>query len=186
LIESMTAPSGVLTRYSYDGALPVTITSSGMVNGSISIAYDNDLNVTSKSVNGGAPIAYGYDGDGLLTSVGMEAISRDPLNGRVTETTAGLIRDTGVYDELGQISDYTALLNASPLFTQHYTHDAAGRVTAIDETTGSTTLTRAFSYDTAGRLATVTQNGKPVATYTYDGNSNRLTRATSAGTESGV
>jgi RHS repeat-associated protein len=186
LIESMTAPSNVLTRYTYDGALPVTITSSGMVNGSISITYDNDLNVTSKSVNGTAPIGYAYDGDGLLTSVGMETISRDPLNGRVTETTAGLIRDTRTYDELGQVSDYTALLSASPLFTQHYTHDAAGRITAIDETTGSTTVTRAFSYDTAGRLATVTQNGAPAATYTYDGNSNRLTRVTGAGTESGT
>jgi RHS repeat-associated protein len=186
LIESITVPGGVSTSYAYDGAIPTTITSSGLVNASIAIAYDNELNVTSKKIGTAPPIVYGYDSDGLLTSIGVETIFRAPENGRVTTTNAGLINDTRSYDGFGQIGDYTALLNSSPLFEQHYTRDAAGRITAIAETIGSTTSTRAFTYDASGRLAGVVENGATVAAYTYDGNSNRLTRVRSSGTESGT
>ncbi|HJW94096.1 MAG TPA: RHS repeat-associated core domain-containing protein, partial [Thermoanaerobaculia bacterium] len=44
----------------------------------------------------------------------------------------------------------------------------------------------AYGYDDAGRLAIVTENGASVASYTYDVNSNRLSRATASGTQSGT
>jgi RHS repeat-associated protein len=72
------------------------------------------------------------------------------------------------------------------MFTEHYTRDAAGRITAISETNGGSTVTRMYGYDDAGRLAMVTENGTTVASYTYDVNSNRLSRVTSSGTESGA
>jgi YD repeat-containing protein len=48
------------------------------------------------------------------------------------------------------------------------------------ETLGGVTTTYNYTYDTAGRLTEVKQNGVTVSTYTYDQNSNRLTG--SAGT----
>ncbi|HJW94093.1 MAG TPA: RHS repeat-associated core domain-containing protein [Thermoanaerobaculia bacterium] len=157
-----------------------------MVNGSIAVAYDKDFHVTSKTIGNRTPIPFSYDDDGLLTSAGVETISRDASNGRVTGTSAGLISDTLQYDEFGQVSDYVASLSGAPMFSEHYTRDAAGRITAIHETNGSSTTTRAYGYDDAGRLAIVTENGASVASYTYDVNSNRLSRATASGIQSGT
>jgi RHS repeat-associated protein len=44
----------------------------------------------------------------------------------------------------------------------------------------------AFTYDSVGRLATVTRNGSLSAGYTYDLNGNRATKTTSAGTRAAV
>lgn len=185
-LTSITAPSGAVASYTYDGFLPKTITFSGPVNGVLTFAFDQNFRLTSKRIGSAAPINYTYDGDGLLSSAGIETIARDAANGRVTGTTAGLINDTVSYDEFGQVSTYTALLNGSPMFAEHYTRDAAGRITAIDETIGDSTTARAFGYDDAGRLASVKKDGVSVATYTFDVNSNRLTHVTNAGTESGT
>lgn len=183
--ETITGPSGITTRYTYDGFLPLTITWSGAVNGSVAMMYDADFRVASKKIGNAASINFGYDGDGLLTSAGIETITRDPSNGRVTGAAAGFVSDSLDYDEFGQLSDYVALLNSAAMFSEHYTRDVAGRITAIDETSGGTTTKRAFAYDDAGRLAIVMENGAQVASYNYDVNSNRLARITSSGTDTG-
>jgi RHS repeat-associated protein len=48
------------------------------------------------------------------------------------------------------------------------------------------TTTRAFTYDTAARLATVTTNGTLTASYVYDDNGNRLSVTRPSGIESGT
>jgi YD repeat-containing protein len=68
---------------------------------------------------------------------------------------------------------YDASFNGSSLFGVAYTRDDAGRIAEKTETLFGLPTTYDYGYDTAGRLATVTRDNHAVATYTYDGNSNR-------------
>ena len=66
-----------------------------------------------------------------------------------------------------------------------YTRDTLGRITGKTETIGGVTTTYDYSYDLAGRLVEVKQNGTAVANYTYDGNGNRLSVTGPTGTIAG-
>jgi len=55
----ITAPDLGTLSYSYDGSLPLSETWAGGVSGSVSVAYDNNFRVTSRTV-GATPIAYTY------------------------------------------------------------------------------------------------------------------------------
>jgi RHS repeat-associated protein len=63
-----------------------------------------------------------------------------------------------------------------------YTRDADGRIGSKTETINGRTTTYAYTYDKAGRLTSVKQNGTTTSTYTYDTNSNRLKATTPSGT----
>ncbi len=178
LLASATAPGVVLT-YTRDGVLPTAIAWSGAVNGTIAVAYDNNLRPVSKGVTGGTSISYAYDDDGLVTAAGPETITRDAGNGRVNATSVGVVSDTVTYDSAGAISDHATTVNGTPLVVFHYTRDAGGRITSVAESSDTTV----FSYDTAGRLANVTHNGSVGAAYTYDTNSNRLSRTTASASD---
>jgi len=63
-----------------------------------------------------------------------------------------------------------------------YDRDALGRITALRERIGGIETPRAFTYDSAGRLADVSVGGFAVAHWAYDGNSNRVGATTALGT----
>jgi RHS repeat-associated protein len=181
LIASATAP-GVTLNYTRDGVFPTAIAWSGAVNGSIAISYDNNFRAVSKMVTGGTRIGYGYDDDGLVTAAGPETITRDAGNGRVQATTAGVVSDTLTYDSSGAVSDHATTVNGTLLVAFHYTRDAGRRITSIDESIGAgSPYTRTFTYDTAGRLANA-----EAASYSYDENSNRISRTTPSSNDAGT
>ena len=66
------------------------------------------------------------------------------------------------------------------------TRDADSRITTKAETIGGKKNTFTYTYDQAGRLAAVNENGASLSSYTYDSNSNRLTATTSSGTVTGT
>ena len=171
--------------YGYDGPRPTSASWSGTVSGSIQWSYDNDLAVAQESVCDAAsncnPIAFGYDNDKLLTTAGDETLSRDPQNGLLSATNVGSIGDSWSYNTFGEPATYTASFNGSPIFAQSYTRDDGGRITTKSETISGVSSTTTYGYDTAGRLTTVITNGTTTASYTYDQNSNRLTKNTEAG-----
>jgi len=66
------------------------------------------------------------------------------------------------------------------------TGDKLGRITEQSETLdGSTTVYR-YTYDTAGRLTQVWENGSLLSSYTYDSNGNRLSATTGGTTINGT
>ena len=185
-LTGMTSSDGQSLAYAYDGNLSLSTTWSGTVAGSVGRTYDNNFRAGSESVNGANTVALGYDNDGLLTSVDGLSITRDPTNGLITDSTVGSVTDHRTYDGFGQIATYEAKFGAMSLCLVSYVRDSLGRIEQKTETIQGTTVVWNFTYDSAGRLWQVMQNGMLTATYLYDANGNRLTKATSSGTESGT
>jgi len=89
----------------------------------------------------------------------------------------------------GETASYNAKVSGASVFDVQYTRDAIGRITTKTETIGGgasgATTTYEYSYDVAGRLVAVKEDGVVVSTYDYDANGNRITAVTKAGTFQG-
>ena len=185
-LSQITTSDGTTSAFTHDGPLPKTETWSGAVSGQVGYTHDHHFRVSSISVNGADPISYRYDADGLLTGAGDLTLTRDTRNGLLTGTTLGSITDALTYNTFGEVSTYTAATGGAALYSAQYARDKAGRITGKSESVDGTTTVYAYSYDEAGRLAQVQTNGSTTASYTYDGNGNRLGRTDSDGTATGV
>jgi RHS repeat-associated protein len=183
--SGITAPGGGSLSFAYDGPLRISTTWAGIVAGSVSRTFDNNLRVTSQSVNGSG-IPFTYDDDSLLVFVGSLGIDRNAQNGLITGTTLAGVTDTRGYNGLGELTSYAASFNATPFYGTAYTRDKLGRITQKVETVEGVTDTYDYTYDLAGRLRTVDLNNVTVATYDYDSNSNRAKRTTPGGTINGT
>jgi RHS repeat-associated protein len=108
-------------------------------------------------------------------------LSRDAQTGLITGSTLGSVSDTLAYNNLGEVTGYTASVGGGSLFSETYTRDALGQITAKTETIGGIASTYGYGYDPAGRLRDVTTNGTPSAHYEYDANGNRVSDANNDG-----
>jgi RHS repeat-associated protein len=185
-VASASIPSGESIAYGYNGLLLTSSIWTGTVAGSVSRTFNNNFWVTSLRLNGGKTINFTYDNDGLVTKAGAMTITHDPNDGLITGTALGGVADTRTYNSFGELTGYTAKYNTTTLYSVTYTRDADGRIASKTETINGKTTTYAYTYDKAGRLSGVKQNGATTSTYTYDTNSNRLTATKSAGTVSGT
>ncbi|QLI81205.1 hypothetical protein HZU75_06485 [Chitinibacter fontanus] len=170
-LASVTA-GDVSHSYTYDGALPKTITIAGPVPGNVGITYDNFFRVQQLGING-QNTSYGYDNDGLLTQAGALTLNRDANNGLLTGTTLDNIKTEQEYDEFGLLKRLTAKLGSTVLFSETFTRDKLGRVEEKTTTTGGPLSTYRYAYDASGRLSDVFKNGALQNHYEYDANGNR-------------
>jgi RHS repeat-associated protein len=182
--DSLTAPGGSSLALSYDFLLPTDRTWSGPVDGDVSQSFDDDLRPSGQSVNGGAALSFGFDGDGLPTSAGAMSMSWDQAD-VLKSTSIGNVTDTFTHDGFAEVTDHVAKYNGSDVFKESLTYDKAGRVTHDVETVNGTPHTFDYEYDAAGRLSQVDEDSSTVASYAYDANGNRLTR-TGGGTVHGT
>jgi RHS repeat-associated protein len=173
-LASITAPGGGSVSYSYDSALLTGTTWAGLVSGSVSRSYGNDFRIASQSVNGGNVIDFQYDNDGLLIGAGSLMLTRHAQSGLVTGSTLGNVTDTRGYNGFAEPISYNAAYSGAGIYTAQYTRDKLGRITQKTETIGGVTDTYTYTYDPADRLISAQKNGATAATYTYDGNGNRL------------
>ena len=185
-LATIIAPGGIGLAYTYDGALQTGETWSGPVIGTVRRAYDNNFRVISTSVNGGQIINLQYDNDNLLTHVGALTLTRSGLNGLLTGSQLGGVSDTIGYNGFAEPITYSAAYNGTALYDVQRARDKLGRITAITETIGGATVTYVYDYDATGRLTSVNQNGLTIASYTYDGNDNRLSFTGPGGTITGT
>ena len=177
-LSGITAPDGGTLVYNLAGALLTNTTWSGTVTGAVGVTYDNDLRVTSLSVNG-ASVTFGYDDDSLLTQAGNLSLLRDPQGGLVTRIALGNVIDDLSYNGFAELTSSSVSYNTTPLVAEQYTRDQLGRITRRVETIDGVTTTFDYGYDPAERLFEVKQNGTTTASYGYDSNGNRasVTRA---------
>jgi YD repeat-containing protein len=103
-LTGISAPGGQSLTYTYDGSLLTRTTWTGPVSGSVERTYDNDFRVVSETVNGGAPITYQYDADGLLIRAGEMTLTRDPQTGLVKATALGVVTTENAYNAFGELA----------------------------------------------------------------------------------
>jgi len=178
-LSTITAPDATL-GYIYDGALPISEAWDGKIAGKVTRSYNNDLALNGLNVNG-VNIAYLYDGDGLLTQAGDLKLTRNVVNGLLTDTTLGAMTTHQSYNTFGELSQLIAKQSGAALLDIQYTRDKAGRITQQTEIIAGETIISTYAYDTAGRLVGVVKKGIP-STYSYDANGNRLSHDAVTGT----
>lgn len=174
MLMSVTDLDGGILSYNYDGFLLTDTTWKGTVEGSVCRTYDNDLRITAMSVNGGQPIRFQYDEDGLVIEAGALTLKRDLHNGLITGTDLGGLTTSLVYNGFGEITSSRAKFNNREFFSVQYTRDKLGRIAHTAETVDGHASTCTYLYDLAGRLVNVNRKDAWIADYQYDGNGNRL------------
>lgn len=174
-------PDGGTLDYTHDGMLPVSTSWSGLIAGSVTWTRNHDFRVATLAVNTQA-VPFAYDADGLLVQAGALTLTRDGATGLLTGTTLGGVRTAHTYSAFGKISTAASTVLDTPHYAVTYARDGLGRLTTQTETLAGVTTMTAYTYDLAGRLATVTVDGTLVATLTYDANGNRLQHNGTIGT----
>ena len=82
-------------------------------------------------------------------------MTSESWSGNVTGTALDAIATTQTYNTFGEIETY----DAGDYSYEIVSRDLLGRITEKDETVEGITTTYQYTYDKAGRLETVTQNG---------------------------
>jgi RHS repeat-associated protein len=171
--------------YSYDGSLVTKMTASGNVNDSIEYTYNNNFDIVARAV-AGVTDTFGYDNDGLVTAAGNIEFLNDSQNGRLTGTRIGNVTDTMLYNSLGELSRYTVKIAGVLLYDAQFERDKLGRITQKTETNGDGTHIYQYVYNSSGYLESVSKDGIPSGTYTFDLNGNRLSYTGVNGSKTGT
>jgi RHS repeat-associated protein len=175
-LETASNPAGASLAFSYDGSLPTEVRWSGDVAGTVARSYDNDFRVTRERVNGANDIAYAYDDDGLLTSVGPVTLARSATNGVIELVSVGTAETSTTLDGYGSPTRITSRVGATTVLDEELTYDGLGRIARKIERVEGVASTIEYAFDGADRLREVRRNGAVTETYAYDANGNR-TRA---------
>ncbi|MBI5311218.1 MAG: hypothetical protein HZB14_09395 [Actinobacteria bacterium] len=171
----LTSPDNENLSLTFDGSLPTGQTLTGPVQGSSTLAYNNDFQMTS-ATTAGSQVNYSYDADGLPIQAGDLTLASDPANGLLKTLTLGNAVTQITHNPFGEPESIDTDVSATDLFQLNLTRDNAGRITTKQEIRPSLTTTWTYNYDTAGRLENVLKDGNQYAAYTYDANGNRTSK----------
>jgi YD repeat-containing protein len=165
-VGSIRRGSEIIT-YGYDGSLVASETPNGTLNQVLNYAYNSDFNVRQLTYAGGS-VNYTYDSDGLLTGAGVFIITRNTGNGFPEAVTGGTLNITRIFNGYGEVDSQNFMVNTLSLTSWRLTPDKTGRITAKTETVEGTTSNYIYTYNSMGRLLTVTKDGTLVEEYQYD------------------
>jgi RHS repeat-associated protein len=171
-LSTITAPDGGKLTYGYNGSLFTNITWTGVVTGTVGQTYNNDFRTASSSVNGDE-VKFSYDADSLLTQAGGLTLIRDPQRGGIiTGTGIGNVNEVLSYNAFGELTGINDGYGGTIFWSEQYSRDQLGRITQKVTASGARTTVFNYTYDLAGRLSQVQQNGVTTL-FTYDNNGNR-------------
>ena len=153
--------------YTYDGSLLTGVTLSGSLNRSIGLTYNDDLRVTAIEYAGSSETVT-YDNDGLLTGLGAFVIGRNADNGLPETVNDGSYTLQRGFNTYGEIDEESVDVNGSPVYTIQMERDDNGRIYRKTEILSGMTTVYDYTYDLAGRLQTVEQDGTLVESYQYN------------------
>ena len=170
-IESITKGAESIS-YEYDGNLVTLETFSGILNQSVSYTYNNDFNVNGFTY-AGQTANYGYDDDGLLISAGSYAITRNAENGLPEAVTGGALNLLRAFNGHGEVDGLVFSVGSQNVTSWVLTRDNNGIIISKSETVAGIAVDYIYTYDSMGRLVTVTKDGVLVEEYGYDLNGTR-------------
>ena len=179
-LKNIIAPDSDLS-FDYDGHLLTNTVWSGTIEGRISRTYDSSFRVASLRVSDTDPIGFAYDDDDLPIQAGSLIINHATNNDLITSSILGSVTDDWTYNGFGELVSYTAAFNGTPVYSVTHNRDRLGRITERTETIGARSDTYAYTYDAAGQLVEVRENGTITDQYSYDENWNRLAHDTTNG-----
>jgi YD repeat-containing protein len=159
--------------YEYDGKLVTSETLIGTLNQALGFTYNDDFNLVSMTY-AGVTKSFTYDNDGLLTGAGSFAIARDAGNGLPETVTGGALSLYRTFNGYGEIDAQDYSISGQNLTSWNLTRNNTGRITNRYETVGGTTSNYDYTYDSMGRLLTVTKDSALVEEYQYDVNGTRI------------
>lgn len=176
------SPSNLKTQIAYAGPVVMAedlLSSQGQLLGGYQRYFSWDL-LSSDLVKGGdgttSSIYYGYDADNKLTQAGDLSLSYN-MNEQLIGTSMGPagfeITDEYTYNAFGEVTHYEVKRGTVTLYNLLLVRDSLGRVTQKTQTMRGLTDVWGYSYDSAGRLASVSRNGASYSQYNYDANGNR-------------
>jgi len=170
-ISSLTRGSQGIS-YGYNGSLLSSETMSGALSQSLGYTYNNDFDISAATYAGGT-MNLNYDKDRLLKQAGAYAITRDAGNGLPTTVSDGTLTIGRTFNTFGEQAGQTFSLGSAS-HSWSLTYDDNGRISHKTETINGITNTNAYTYDSMGRLRTVTLNGIVMEDYSYGNNGGRI------------
>jgi RHS repeat-associated protein len=171
-VESITKDTESIT-YDYDGKLVTSETLAGMLNQSIGYTYNNDFDVAGFTYAGGT-VDYSYDNDGLLTGAGSFTIARNADNGLPEAVAGGALNLGRAFNGYGEVESQDFTIGSQNVLSWSLTRDNNGRITRKTETANGVISNYLYTYDSMGRLLTVTKDGNLVEEYGYDLSGTRI------------
>jgi RHS repeat-associated protein len=170
-VGSITDGTDTIT-YNYDGTLVTGETFSGAINQTLYYTYNSDFTISGFTY-AGAMESYTYDNDGLLTSTGRFSISRNLDNGLPESMTDGSMVLDRTFNGYGEVDGESYGIAGSGIITWDVIRDDNGRIKDKAETIDGVTEDYSYTYDSLGRLLTVTKNSVLVEEYQYGDNGAR-------------
>jgi RHS repeat-associated protein len=165
-VGSITRGTEIIT-YGYDGSLVTSETLNGTLTQVLNYAYNSDFNVRQLTYAGGS-VNYTYDNDGLMTGTGAFTITRNAGNGLPEAVTGGALNVSRVFNGYGELESQNFVINTLNLTSWGLTRDKTGRITSKAETVEGATSNYFYTYDSMGRLLTVTRDTALIEEYQYD------------------
>ncbi|RZB33837.1 MAG: hypothetical protein SRB2_03673 [Desulfobacteraceae bacterium Eth-SRB2] len=158
--------------YGYDGKLVTSATLAGTLSQTLSYGYNSDFNLNSFTYSGGT-VNYSYDNDGLLTGASGFTISRNAGNGLPESVTDGSLSLILGFNGYGEVDAQDFTVSGQNPTSWILTRDNNGRITQKTETVDGVTSDYVYTYDSMGRLLTVSKDSTLIEEYQYDPNGTR-------------
>ncbi|MBT6842838.1 MAG: hypothetical protein HOA17_03450 [Candidatus Melainabacteria bacterium] len=173
-VHKIKAPGDELNNYFYDGFLPIMEDVDGTVDQDYRITYNDNFQVSSRTINGSTAIDFAYDDDGVLSQAGDLSISLNGANALIMGSNLDGLLTHLRYNSFAEPLGYEVELAGATLFSADYNRDKLGRLQAKSETIQGIETDYSYEYDDQNRLSQVLVNGVLKSNYEYDQNNNRI------------
>jgi len=156
--------------FTWDGPLLKTQSYSGSVSGNLAVDYnDKTLDVKSMNING-ETINMGYDGDGIVTTIGALDIAYINNTVRIKERALEGLRTSYSYNMFGEPE---RIQTNEGLLDEQFEYDALGRIIKLSREDLNSKRVYEYTYDLLGQIIEVKIDGSVSESYTYDEKGNR-------------
>ena len=180
-VQAVAADNSV-TSFSYDAAGRV-VGYTNALNQTETYSYAAGSKTPSSLVDGnGNPLTYTYDSQGKVANIGYADGSSERFSYNSTNQLISKVERSG--DTFSYSYTFRGLLasRSGPDFNESYSYDSEDRLLAVSRSTpgGGASRTLAFSYESGGKIAQISQGGKSIS-YSYNSHGRRSSYTTSDG-----